>query len=178
MKKWKIKSTGKWEYLIIFTLVSLLFYLWIILRETLQYGGAYFDNLLESLLGYSLVIFIWLITFPYLIYKKKIPVRLTIDSKNKNIKISFSRNDSQIYDFNSLAYSFYNYNLHSVLIIHHKFIGTRGNWVYSEIVCILGIEYGFGWKRKTLIEITDHLEKLDIEFYEYPDKAFLARLFE
>jgi len=177
MKSWEVKTKGKLEYLLIFTVFSVLFFIYFVWRGTAGDVGSFMHTLEETAIGAILFYIAWLVTFPAMILKRKIPGKIRIDPETASIEFSLNKKNTDLMDFKDLAFSYYSYRLYNVIIFHRKAIGTRGNMIYGEYLSIMGMTYGFGWKRKTIQEIYEFLDTLNIEHYQFPDKIFINRLF-
>lgn len=176
MKHWKIKHTDKLIFFVLIILVSLLIFGAIVLRGQIKTGGTFRENAMYISIGFSLFILAWALTFPRLVLKKKIPLQIDISDDNDMIVLGFRKNKKITMNLNEISFSIFNYNYYSVLVFHKKIISTKGHLIYKEYLNIVGLKYGFGWKTKTIKEISDCLDSLNVQRQNEKDKGFLNRI--
>ncbi len=176
---WKIKNTGKIQNLLIMILFSIGIYILFVIYATIKEGGNFWENAIGSFLILFIFIIVWIFTIPKLILRKRIPLRIEINSEIEELILSFPKSKSQNLKKDKFAYSYHKKDLYSVLVIYKKIKASRGHILYHEYLSIVGHTLGVGWKNKNLQEITKFLKRNEFEHYEKgKDKSFIIRMLE
>ena len=159
---WNITSSGKFQYFLIVTGLTFLFFSAFIIHKT---EGSLEDlpsRLLSGLFVFSLILIVWIATYSSIIIKLKIPKEVSIDTELKKITLKYPNKELNA-DLSSLSFSLKKGEFHGNLTLHKKIRSKRGHTIYKEFTNIFSLKYGKGWKMDQLQDISEVLLKFNVE---------------
>ena len=166
------------EYFFIFFFLSVLFLIYFLFRRGFKFWEANLGDFVLMIGSLFLVFIAWLTTFPSLIRKRIIPLKIYIYPDKKVLEIKFKHGLKEVLHFEDIKYTYFCYPFYSVLILHKTFDADYGRCFLREYFSILGLPLGFGWKKKQVDEIAGFFEESGLEYRDIPDKDFVLRLFK
>jgi hypothetical protein len=178
MKYWVTKNTGKGFYLLIFTLLSIMGLISMILYGDRKNHDKNIEDLLFTFLAFSPLLIGWIFIFSKFIFKKRIPVKITYDNKTFEFEFYFSNGTRHRLSQNEISYTYFEYKRYNVLIFNKKVHSKRGHIINKELISLVGLNYKFGWEKQILDNISKYLNEIGIDYFKTNDKSFIMRIIQ
>jgi hypothetical protein len=173
--EWKIKYTGKFLFLLFFTLFCAGIVLLYAIQMSLRNGTSIIENLVGmSFIGF-LFIMAWLFTFPALILRKKIPKKITLDKENKTLTIHFNKKPSVI-PFENLAFNAHHHKYYSTLNLYYVYKSKRGHVIKKRVLSLIGLGKQIGWHKELINDMIQSFDESKIEIYSEHDRSIFAHI--